>query len=127
MKDKKCYFEIFKLCPREKQEWKWKFYYKGQVIAQSGDTYLSTSVNSAVLRLQKNIQKYERLAFKEIGGGYGWKVFAKNGNILAASAFKCGNLANAVGFMTKFVDSVKKAPWLKKFDYTKGSKVKEIV
>lgn len=125
--DKDYYFELFSEKTRNgKTFWKWKYFYKGQVIAVSGSNYLTTSINSSLQRLQKNLHKYTSGISSEKGKGWTWKVCANNGNILAKSVIGYHSPKSAIVDRDRFLDTAKKALWVKKLKGSRGIRIREV-
>lgn len=115
MADKKFHIELFQNKSKGKQRWNWRYWYNDEIIAVSGETYLSTSINSAVFRLRKNIHSYKTEQFFGKNGLLYWHLKARNGKIVAASpkGYKGASTCNVK--MDQFRDTIRKAQWVKKF------------
>ena len=96
-----------------KQVWRWRYFWDEDVIAKSAEGYLDTSINAAVMRIQKNIHKYEVDMYRGRDGKYYWRMKANNGNIVAVcdGGYK-GSKECSIN-LNRFIDTVPRAAWVK--------------
>lgn len=125
--DKPYYFELYSEKKHSERLWKWKYYYKGRVIAESDCEYLNTSINSSLQRLQKNIHKYGTSIFQDPDEQvWEWKVLANNGNILAKSSVGYNTPKSAIVNRENFLNTARKAPWVKRLQGSRGVRIREV-
>lgn len=115
MVDKMFHIELFKNKSKGPQRWNWRYWFNDEIIAVSGETYLSTSINSSVFRLQKNIHKYSAEQYTGKNKRIYWRLKARNGKIVAASPTGYTHISDCSIKLEQFRDTVRKAHWVKKF------------